>query len=229
MTIDEGITLLRAMIPDFVSTVHNEADLIDLLEQGANEVAALTLCYERKTTFTDADSPQVFVVGQREYLINFAKDQGQLGLVDSIKILSVHLDGFPLTQITPEGYTAAQLGGTAQGIPAFWYEFAGRLGFRPTPSSLPGGFTLEVTYAARIGEWVGGECVLPAAFDDLILRYAYVKALMREGQWEDALSAFITWLKDVQMQPVVVQRPATQKSGPPMPPTQARDQQRQRR
>ena len=230
MTLDEAIIILRQMIPDFTSLVHSDTDLRELLRQGADEVAALTLCYERQATLTSDDLDPVFALGQREYPLRDSVNAGGLGLGDALKVLHVHIDGFPLTQITPASYTAARLAGTPTGRPEFWYEFAGHLGFRPTPSQAwLDDYTMEINYAAEVEVWTEGECPLPPAFDDLILQFAYLKAMIREGQWEEALSTFTGWLEEVAAQRLVSQRPATQQSGPPMPPTQARDQRRQRR
>lgn len=230
MTLDEAVTIVRARITDFTHLVHSDVDLKNLLEQGACDVAALTLCYERKTVYTHVDSPQAFVVGGREYLIAGDVGLGGLGLTDVHRILSVHVNTKPLVQITPEGFTMSRIGGTAAATPEFWYEYAGRLGFRPSPSTaFLTDYTLEISYAASVGAWTSGECVLPPAFDELVVSYAYSKALMREGQWEEALSMLIEWFKDVQSQAIVLQAPETQKSGPPQAPTQRRDQQRQKR
>jgi hypothetical protein len=223
MTITEASSLLRHMLPDLQRLIHNDQDLLDLLEQAANEVAALTWGYEQSVLLTSADNPQFLVPGVREVLIEgFAPH--------ALRVISVHTGTGPLTQITPEGYGAARLNDRLTGPPEFWYQWGRYLGLRPMPDAAwLSNYGLRVLYASRVGQWIDDECPLPSAYDDLILGFAYVKCKIREGQWETAMSYAAEWLSEVGAQPIIVERPETQRSGPPMPPTQRRDTARQRR
>ena len=51
------MSILRDRLGAFMGLTHTTADMKDLLEQGLNIVAALTLSYEKKATFTDATKP----------------------------------------------------------------------------------------------------------------------------------------------------------------------------
>lgn len=229
MTLEEALTLLRTMLPDFNRLLHSDASLKDWLEQGANEVAALTLCYERRATFTHTDSPKALMAGAREYFIAGAVGELGLGILDALQITSIHLDHEPLTMMTARHYHTRSAGTPLSGQPKFWYEFAGRVGFRPIPdAAVLASYTMDINYAAAVGAWTGGESVLPAGFQDLSVRFAFVKAKAREEKWSAMAVAFEQWFEQIQTQPLIVMRPATHKGNLSLPATEPRRLQRRR-
>ena len=100
------------------------------------------------------------------------------------------------------------------GTPKYFYEFAGTVGFKPVPSAafISGGYTLEVTYAASVGNWTSGESVLPESTQLLLLQPAYLKAMLREHRWQEATTAFTAWFEQIQLAPGLTAQPATGRS-----------------
>jgi hypothetical protein len=213
MTLDDAVALLQDEVGDWAGLIHTVPDLKNLLEAGANDVAALTLGYERSVIFRHTDSPQALAHGVREYLLSGPIGELGLGRSDVLKVLHIHVNGIALVQITPDQYTQIDHAAPTGGTPHYWYEFAGTVGFKPYPNTtFLASYEMELTYAASVGNWTSGESVLPLALQDLSRGPAYIKAKMREGQWQEAATAFNAWFEQVQTQTATVQRPITQKS-----------------
>jgi hypothetical protein len=219
MTLDEAVEQLQDWLSDFTGLTHREADLRDLMEQAASIVAALTLGYERVATFTDADSPDALLAGFREYDIDGTIGQGGLGITDGLKILAVHLDGQALVRITPAQYSEVDPH-VSGGIPRYWYEFAGAVGLLPYPlAPTVADYELRVTYAAQVTSWTSGESVLRPAHDELLLAYAYLKACLREGRWQEASTTFEAWFQQAQIVPMQFTPPSTKRGELTLAPT----------
>ena len=86
MTLDETVALLQDWLRPMAGVQHTVADLKNLAEQAANDVAALTLSYEKRVVYRHTDSPALFYANQREYVINGTGGEGGLGILDSLKL-----------------------------------------------------------------------------------------------------------------------------------------------
>ena len=113
----------------------SDADLSDWLDQGQREVAALTLCYQRRVTFANTDPTRVLMAGVREYAIAGGVGEAGLGISDNIRILHVYLSSQSMPLWSPEMVNQADARSAGGGTPRYYYQFAGQFGVVPYPSS----------------------------------------------------------------------------------------------
>lgn len=201
ITLESSLQDVRTMIGEVGTIRYSRDDLIDWLDEGSKEVAALTLSYQRRVTFANTDSPRVLMTSLREYDIDGGVGEAGLGIADSIRILHVYLDGNSLPLWTPDMVVQADARVAGGGTIRYWYQFAGNVGFVPYPSAAfvtATTWALEVVYAAYPEEWTSGASVLPSGVDELPTLFAVYRALLARRYWTDAFRMFGQYMELVQ-------------------------------
>ena len=201
ITLAESLTACEDLLRDHAGLLTSPAVLAAWLDQGQKDVAALTLCYQQVATYRQTDSPQAFAAGQRSYSVSAAIGAAGLGLSNHLLTTHLLLNGVPLFLWTPPMVGLADVRLTAGGgTPHYYYEFAGALGFFPYPDAafLASTFTLELTYAARPGDWTTGASVLPPACDELPIYFAATRAAIQRRHWPWAQAWYTHYLTQIQ-------------------------------
>lgn len=222
ITLEQSLQDLRAMLHEHTPISWNTADLTDFLSQAQQDVAALTLAWQRRVVFRHTDSPQVWMAGVRQYAWDGVVGSGGFGLQDTITVVHLFKDGTSLPKWSPEMVVTADVRSSAgPGEPEYWYQFAGRLGFAPYPSAafLAGPWDLEVVYAAYPDDWTGGTSVLPSGFDELPTYLAFVKAMLAKRRWTVAQQAYEDVMQlTLQYRQIALARAATPRRALHQPP-----------
>jgi hypothetical protein len=186
ITLAESVVEVRSLLRDHAGLLADDAVLTAWLDQGQKDVAALTLCLQQRTTFTNADNPQALTANQRSYPLALAVGAGGLGLPTALQVLHVLLNGLPLWQWTPHMMGFADIVNTRSGgTPAYYYEFAQDVTFIPYPNAafLAATFSLDVVYAAQPAPWTAGASALPPGFDELPIFFAAARVAMQRRHW----------------------------------------------
>lgn len=212
MLLEEAIVATRSLVYDAAGVKTPDRVVGTWLDQGQQDVAALTLCYQQYVTSTTA-----LRAGTRRYgfLVN-------LGLTDHLATLAVTLSNTPLLLWTPTMAGVQDTQSVELGQPRFYYDWAEDLVLLPAPSTawLAGGYTLGVVYAASPPVWVaGGSSVLPGAFLHLALLFAASAVLWSAGAWQEGTRLFARYLAGLQQYSAVSLAQQTTGMGRQRPPT----------
>lgn len=198
VTLAESLRDVRTILGDIGTIRFSSSDLSDILDEGQKEVALLTFSYQRRVTFANTDSPRALMPSIREYAVASGIGNAGLGIVDSIRILHLSLDGNSLPLWTPDMVNQADARVAGSGTIRYWYQFAGNVGFVPYPSAAfvtAATWALEVIYAAYPGNWTGGASVLPSGVDELPTLFAVYRALLARRYWADAFRVFEQYMQ----------------------------------
>ena len=215
ITLEQARTDLRAMLSEHSPVRFGNPELNDWLSQGQQDTAALTLAYQRRVTLASTDSPVALLEGVREYALTGVAGSGGVGITDPVTVLHVFRDGNSVPKWSPEQVPHTDRRSEGGGTPAFWYQFAGNLGFVPYPNStfLATTWSIEIVYAAYPTDWTTGPSVLPSGFDELPTYTAYIRALISQKAWADAFAAWQNWLQlTLEYRQISLDRAATPKS-----------------
>jgi len=201
ITLADSLRDVRTMLGEIGTIRFDTPTLADWLDETQKEVAVLTLAYQRRVNFANTDSPRVFLTGVREYDIDGGVGEAGLGITDSIRVLHMYLNGnsMPLVTLDMEGYNDARSRGS--GAIAYWYQFAGQVGFVPYPNAtfVTGTtWTVEVVYAAYPAEWTSGASVLPSGVDELPTLATVYRGFLARRSWTDASRVFEQYMQLVQ-------------------------------
>lgn len=222
ITLEQSLQDLRALLREHAPVFWSDADLRDLLSQAQQDVAALTLAVQQRVLFASSDTPQVWRPGVRHYALAGAVGSGGLGLADVVTVLHLFKDADSLPKWSPEMVVSADARSSrGAGEPAYWYQFAGLLGFAPYPSAqfVASAWDLEVVYAVYPADWRTGASVLPSGFDELPTYLAFTKAMIARKQWDVALQAYKDLMQLlVQYRQIALARAATPRRALKFPP-----------
>lgn len=167
-TVNNILTEVRYALNESTADFWSDTELISHINQGIQNLAARTRCYEVTERYTLSS-------GTSTYAINVA----YIAINDAIHQSAVTA----WTPIQRGERTGINLTDKSQNYPAYYYEANGKIGFYPirdTTSERSTGTTAYVTYMALPVTQSGTSTVpIPGSFDRALVNYAIGQALFK--------------------------------------------------
>lgn len=174
------ITRARTKLSEASAIRWSDADLLQLLNDGQNDVCGKTLSYQGSESVT-------LVANTIEYTPTGA----------FYKIIGAVLN--PASG-TPWGLIKSNLssrGSSQDDVPRYWYEFAGKIGIYPAYTAVTTQ-TATVYYGKQPTTLISSNALLtPAVFDLAITNYIVAMAFLLDGQTELGTAFYNLYLSDI--------------------------------
>ena len=177
------IAKVRVLLDEPTAKKWSDANLLQFINDGMADVAARTLSYQ--------GTEDVTLVGNT---VEYTPSTDYIAVITCIYNPATGKSiGLKKGNVRSRGSTGAD----DFDEPVWWYEFGGKVGFYPAPTSVTTE-TVTVYFAKRPGTITAGQDILtPAVFDNALMYFVTYQAFLMDGRIAEANNYMMLYMKEI--------------------------------